>query len=1184
MQNISNYLKSFLILLGIFCLSIISYSQCITPVITSISNTSPVLAGGNIILSAKGTVGGMSSTSIRMAGIGSNAGNQAFNQVFSSGDRPGSIDRISNAQFDAIFTSQATYSDKANVLKAKYDVLMFTWSSPNDPNINWPLVTAYLNAGGSVFLDGDYNNVTNLYDGTSSSVVGIHDDGSSNCGYTIVSPAPFPALVANGINGCFVNNHLSISSFPSWMAAYITVGAKSLAVAGIYPNGNHGRLIVQGPDQDFHADRGAGGTAGNQYQIILNQLDFMSANQAGITWTGPNGFTSNDANPVITGVTAAQAGVYTATLTNTTGGGCFTTSTTTVIVNSPPVITCPANINMVNDPGKCGANVSFSATATDGASISYSIASGSFFATGTTNVTATATNSYGTSTCNFTVTVSDNEAPIFNTISAVTVSCGTSLLPGNIGTPTASDNCTTSGNIIFTYTDDKTLTLCGGIIIRSWTATDESKNQTTATQTINVSAAALPTMTAPAAITVACGGLPISSTISFSNGLTAGCLDSGTSDNSTFSTIPSACGGMVTETWTATDICGRTIAAVSRIITVSPAALPTMTVPAAATISLACGASPIPSKLSFTNGLAGGCLINGTSNVSTFVTTAGTCGGSLTEIWTATDVCGRQLSSVSRAVTIDQNLGAVQNFVLFSGIGAVSNTGNSAVTGDVGSNLGAVSGFGSPTTITGGVYSGTANTTQAKLDLMNLYIHLSNIPVTNTTHAAVFGSNETIGAGVYTIGAAASMAGNLNLDAQGNAHAIFVLKFNGAFSASAGSSIALVNGASAANVFWIAEGAISIGATSTMKGTFIAHTGAVTMAAGGNLEGRLLSTVNAVNFGSGIAKLPTDTSFIPVICVNTCNNPILGSAVNFTLFTIGGGVSFKGSAGIIGNIGSGSGSIKSFDTPASTLIGSSFSANTATTQAANDLMAGYNTLVSTTTTNGTHAPAFGNETLTPGVYAISTDGTLSGTIVLDGKGNSNAQFIFKFAGAFSVAAQSKMILVNGTSHCNVYWIAENGISFGNFSFVKGVFIANNSSNRMGANCNLEGNLFSTGGSIGFNSSVAYISYLNCINTPAISNSVREQQIVNTDILKSNISTENKLSVYPNPAKGIINLAVTGDANKVTSVEILNVLGKVVYSSKHYQSNINLSNQAAGIYFVRVQFGSSISTTKIVMEK
>ena len=40
------------------------------------------------------------------------------------------------------------------------------------------------------------------------------------------------------------------------------------------------------------------------------------------------------------------------------------------------------------------------------------------------------------------------------------------------------------------------------------------------------------------------------------------------------------------------------------------------------------------------------------------------------------------------------NLGAAADFVLFSSIGAVSNTGVSKITGNVGSNSGAVSGFG----------------------------------------------------------------------------------------------------------------------------------------------------------------------------------------------------------------------------------------------------------------------------------------------------------------------------------------------------------------------------------------------------------------------------------------------------------------------------------------------------------
>jgi hypothetical protein len=312
---------------------------CVTPVITSISNTSPACEGSTVTLNASGTVGGVSSGYVRMAGIGGNSGNQEFNVLFSSGDRPGSIARISNATFDAIFASASTDAGRATLLKAQYDVLMFTWASPNDVHITWSLFQAYLNLGGSIFVDGDYANITNL--NVPGGVAGVSAGTTGGCAYTLVSPAPFPVLV-NLANGCFANDHLYCTSWPSWMFPYITASGRALAIAGIYPSGLHGRLIIQGPDQDFHAIRGAstypwgGGTGGNQYQIMLNQMDFLSANQAGFTWSGPGGFTSNDANPILSNVTTAMAGVYTATLTNTTGGGCYATATTTVTVNAAP--------------------------------------------------------------------------------------------------------------------------------------------------------------------------------------------------------------------------------------------------------------------------------------------------------------------------------------------------------------------------------------------------------------------------------------------------------------------------------------------------------------------------------------------------------------------------------------------------------------------------------------------------------------------------------------------------------------------------------------------------------------------------------------------------------------------------------------------------------------------------------
>ncbi|MEG4110219.1 HYR domain-containing protein, partial [Microcoleus sp. S13_C5] len=76
--------------------------------------------------------------------------------------------------------------------------------------------------------------------------------------------------------------------------------------------------------------------------------------------------------------------------------------------------------------GQCGANVSFAATETTAipaSTITYSVQPGSFFNVGTTTVTATATNAVGSSSCSFTVTVRDIQAP--------TISCPAPVIVNN---------------------------------------------------------------------------------------------------------------------------------------------------------------------------------------------------------------------------------------------------------------------------------------------------------------------------------------------------------------------------------------------------------------------------------------------------------------------------------------------------------------------------------------------------------------------------------------------------------------------------------------------------------------------------------------------------------------------------------------------------------------------------------
>src|SRR6185369_1787224 len=138
----------------------------------------------------------------------------------------------------------------------------------------------------------------------------------------------------------------------------------------------------------------------------------------------------------------------------------------------------------------------------------------------------------------------------------------------------------------------------GGTVTETWTATDACGRTITASRVITVNPAPAPTFTTPPTnITVACGAIPAVSSLAYSNGGTGTCLISGNA-TSTQTAAPGVCGGTVTETWTATDACGRTITA-SRVITVNPATAPTFA--AVAPITVACGAA-VTSTLSYTNG------------------------------------------------------------------------------------------------------------------------------------------------------------------------------------------------------------------------------------------------------------------------------------------------------------------------------------------------------------------------------------------------------------------------------------------------------------------------------------------------------------------------------------------------------------------------------------------------------
>jgi hypothetical protein len=194
----------------------------------------------------------------------------------------------------------------------------------------------------------------------------------------------------------------------------------------------------------------------------------------------------------------------------------------------------------------------------------------------------------------------------------------------------------------------------------------------------------------------------------------------------------------------------------------------------------------------------------------------------------------------------------------------------------------------------------TSVTATANADLTTLYNALMALTPTNTTHPGAFGG-ETIGPGVYTVAAAVSITGVLTLDASDDANALFVIRCGAAFTTAAAASIVLINGASSANVFIVAEGAASTGASTIFKGTILANQAAASTGASTMLEGRILARVGAVSIASSTLTLPAGTSAMS-----------LGVIAQFSMFTGQGDVSNAGASVINGDVGTNLGAATGF--------------------------------------------------------------------------------------------------------------------------------------------------------------------------------------------------------------------------------------------------------------------------------
>ena len=405
------------------------------------------------------------------------------------------------------------------------------------------------------------------------------------------------------------------------------------------------------------------------------------------------------------------------------------------------------------------------------------------------------------------------------------------------------------------------------------------------------------------------------------------------------------------------------------------------------------------------------------------------------------------------------DLGTVADYVLFSSNGAVSNTGISQLTGNVGTNTGSNTGFGN---VNGVMHSSDGSTGTCANDLTTLYNNL-NGKIATMFPSPLIGNGDTLIEGVYKITGVTTLSGNLILDARGNGNAVFIFQVQAAFSSNASSKVILANGAQACNVFWKIEGQVSLASQTFMRGTIVANNAAINMSTNDTLEGRAVTTAGAVSINGILAYTPTGCGSPQL---NGPAAPSLGSAGCFAIFSGNGSVTNSGTSRVTGDIGTNVGLTTGYD---SLLVNGTIHPipDGTTSACASDLLNAYNYLNTLPFNIELLYPAqFGNElVLTPHTYLLNAATSFTGTIYLNAQGNPNAVFVIQINGALTTSTFSKVKLINGAQAKNVYWKVDGAVTINDYSVFNGTIICNNGALNLNTGDSINGRALTTNGAL-----------------------------------------------------------------------------------------------------------------------
>ncbi|AJR04723.1 hypothetical protein AW14_02050 [Siansivirga zeaxanthinifaciens CC-SAMT-1] len=381
------------------------------------------------------------------------------------------------------------------------------------------------------------------------------------------------------------------------------------------------------------------------------------------------------------------------TVTDNAGNIANSIQTVTVEDNQAPTIATVSAVTVSADAGVCTYNTSQlpPPATSDNCGVASVVASPSTLVLGSNTVTWTVTDNAGNiKTTIQGVTVQDNEAPTFTSVSAITVSADAGVCTyasSQLTPPSVTDNCGVAGIL------RNPGVLSVGINTVTWTAIDDSGNQKSIIQTVTVEDNEDPTIASASNITVSSDA----GTCTYaSSQLTPPTVNDNCGVASVVASPSTLVLGPNTVTWTVTDNAGNT-ASTTQTVTVEDNEDPTIAAASNITVSSDAG------TCTYASAQLTPPTVNDNCGVASVVASPSTIVlGPNTVTWTVTDNAGNT-ASTTQTVTVEDNedptIASASNITVSSDAGTCTYASSQLTPPTVNDNCGVASVVASPSSL-----------------------------------------------------------------------------------------------------------------------------------------------------------------------------------------------------------------------------------------------------------------------------------------------------------------------------------------------------------------------------------------------------------------------------------------------------------------------------------------------------